>query len=256
MKIQTTSDLRVASRWFPTGSLAVNHPDNLGVVYVSVYDANKGSYQAVAYRGTAGKPEFNFSYRNREMLERKVSEWFDSLTARKTYVESCRVEQSKATELKPDQVNYISTTQTASLLRKALKKNFPSVKFSVRSDSYAGGSSIRIDWIDGPTTKQVDRIADQYQGSGFDGSIDLKYSYTRWLMPDGSTIVAHSSGTEGSRGCVPETNNAKPHKDAVLVRFGADFTFWQRHYSEPVIAKAGGPREAWQNLQDVSLPAA
>jgi hypothetical protein len=44
---------------------------------------------------------------------------------------------------------YISTTDTAKLARKMLKTAFPSVKFSVTSSSYSGGSSIRIKWLDG-----------------------------------------------------------------------------------------------------------
>ena len=45
---------------------------------------------------------------------------------------------------------YVSTTDTAKLVRAALKKAFastyPGVKFSVRSDRYADGASVRVTW--------------------------------------------------------------------------------------------------------------
>ena len=253
MRINRTAENRIAYRWYPKGSMVLNQPDGLGVAYVSLMGAVKGSWQLVAYRGTAGKPELNFSYRNREQAERKVSEWFDSLLAHKAQVVCYKAKANEPATLKAGECNYLSTAETARLIRSAVKKAFPNVKFSVRSDSYSGGSSIRVDWTDGPTTKQVNAIASQYEGSGFDGSIDLKYGFTSWLSPDGSAIVADCSGTVGSRGSVPAIHNDKPHADAVLVRFSSDFVFCSRRYSESVVATAGGPKEAWQTLQDVAL---
>lgn len=69
----------------------------------------------------------------------------------------------------------ISITETAKLVRHALKQAFPNTTFSVRSHSYSGGSSIRVNWTDGPTWKQVNPILDAFEGSGFDGMQDLKY---------------------------------------------------------------------------------
>lgn len=48
------------------------------------------------------------------------------------------------------------TTEVAKIIRSILKESFPEIKFSVRSKSYAGGSSISIHWTDGPTSKEVD----------------------------------------------------------------------------------------------------
>ena len=66
----------------------------------------------------------------------------------------------------------------ASNIRTELKRTFPGVKFSVRSESYSGGCSINIDWTDGPTGKQVEEIANKYQYGYFDGMEDL-YHYSR-----------------------------------------------------------------------------
>jgi len=69
----------------------------------------------------------------------------------------------------------MSTTETAKAVRESLKQAFPRTKFSVRSKSYSGGSSVSVYWTDGPTTKQVQPILNCFEGAGFDGMQDLKY---------------------------------------------------------------------------------
>lgn len=127
--------------------------------------------------------------------------------------------------------HYMSVADTAKLVRAALKDAFPAVKFSVRSSSYSGGASIRIAWVDGPTTEEVDRVAKPYEGADFDGSIDLKSYSTAWLSPTGVASVAHAQGTEGSRGCHPEIIGSPNHPNAVEVHFGADFIHTDREFS-------------------------
>lgn len=68
----------------------------------------------------------------------------------------------------------ISVASTAKLVRAELKKEFSGTIFSVRSKSYSGGASIRVEWTDGPTSKAVDQIVWKYRGASFDGMIDLK----------------------------------------------------------------------------------
>ena len=86
---------------------------------------------------------------------------------------------------------YINTNDTAKLIRKALKdafkKDFPNTKFSVRSKKYAGGSSIDIQWTDGPNYESVDKIAQQFAGATFDGMIDLK-EYTTHVNGKGELV--------------------------------------------------------------------
>ena len=126
---------------------------------------------------------------------------------------------------------YISVTATAKLIRAALKKAFPGVKFSVRSSSYSGGASIRVGWMDGPLAKEVEAVAGVYSSGGFDGMIDLKYSSDEWLMPDGSVSLARSRGTEGSMGTVPAYDYPAPGPGAKLVHFGANYVFCNREIS-------------------------
>lgn len=101
---------------------------------------------------------------------------------------------------------YLTAAETAKLVRKALKSNFPGVRFSVRSDTYSGGASIRVAWIDGPTEKAVDAACSPYVGADFDGMIDLKTHRDPVLLGD-------------------EDGNLRS------VSFGADFIFTERRYS-------------------------
>jgi hypothetical protein len=71
-------------------------------------------------------------------------------------------------------VRYLTTAETAKLVRQKLKATFPGQKFSVRSDNYAGGSAIRIRWTDGPRETDVRSAMHTYEGATFDGMIDLK----------------------------------------------------------------------------------
>lgn len=129
---------------------------------------------------------------------------------------------------------HLSCAETAKLVRKALKLAFPGQKFSVRSDSYAGGASIAVHWTDGPTTQQVDKVIQVYAGADFDGMIDLKTHNDHWLEPDGSSSIAKREGTTGSfveQICDPPTPQSR------LVSFGADFVQTSRNLSPETEAK-------------------
>jgi len=63
---------------------------------------------------------------------------------------------------------YIPVTEVAKLIRQCLKEAFPGVKFRVRSDKYAGGASIGVIWIDGPSTVQVEAITDRFASTYYD----------------------------------------------------------------------------------------
>lgn len=117
---------------------------------------------------------------------------------------------------------YLSCAETAKLVRKALAEAFPGVKFSVRSDTYSMGASIRVHWTDGPRSKEVEGVTRRFHGSDFDGSIDLKSSRQHWLEPDGTITLAHVTGTQGSLGYIPSADYAAPSKGAIRVHLGAD----------------------------------
>lgn len=69
-----------------------------------------------------------------------------------------------------------SYARAAKNLKAELKKAFPLVAFSVKSESYSGGSSVRVEWTDGCTTAQVKEIADKYQHGNFNSDEEI-YDY-------------------------------------------------------------------------------
>lgn len=99
---------------------------------------------------------------------------------------------------------YISVVDTAKMIRKALKEAFGAVKFSVVSDKYSGGASIRVKWTDGPNQDQVKAIAQTFQGGYFDGMQD--YAGSTYAMIDGEKV-----------------------------HFGADYVFFDREYSDKAV---------------------
>ena len=95
---------------------------------------------------------------------------------------------------------YLSCAETAKLVRAALKESFPGVKFSVRSSVYAGGASINVSYVNGPSSDQVKAVVGVFEGSYFDGMTDYKGSNYGSL-------------------------------DGVEVSFGADFIFVNRSFT-------------------------
>ena len=130
----------------------------------------------------------------------------------------------------------VSPTETAQILRKRLKVEFPGTKFSVRSERYAGGAAISVHWTDGPLSADVQSITSQYEGAGFDGMIDMKHQREHWLKSDGTVLVRHDPGTNGSTGAVAATDNR--HLDDVMppdaerVRFAADYILAHRRITD------------------------
>lgn len=133
------------------------------------------------------------------------------------------------------ETKYFTCAETAKYVRKALKRAFPTIRFSIRSKTYSGGASINVDWTDGPTGREVETVATFYEAGGFDGMIDLAYSHYHWLAPDGTISYGGTSGTEGSRGVVSAHYEPQPI-GAQLVQFGADHIPCRRCYSRGFLA--------------------
>lgn len=62
---------------------------------------------------------------------------------------------------------YVPVKEAAKQIRAALKAAFPGVKFSVRSHTYSGGSSVSVHWTDGPHRAEVDKVAQPLGGDRF-----------------------------------------------------------------------------------------
>lgn len=63
-------------------------------------------------------------------------------------------------------------------LKAELRAAFPGVKFSVVSDRFSMGDSVRVYYEDGPDRERVQAIAGKYEKGYFDGMTD-SYVYDR-----------------------------------------------------------------------------
>lgn len=141
--------------------------------------------------------------------------------------------QTPATEAAP-RPRWIDTAEVAKLIRKHLKKNFAGVKFSVRISRYSGGSSINVNWTDGPTVKQVETVTHPFQGNRFDGMIDLQYHASQWYCEEHGARVAeiygHGNGLDaiGASRCCAKSEH---------VNMGAGYIFESRDLSDEFLGE-------------------
>jgi len=85
----------------------------------------------------------------------------------------------------------------SSNMKKELKRAFPNIKFSVRSQSYSMGCNIRVDWLLGPTTREVNAIINKYQYCHFDGMVDMEeYVRSDWTDTFGGAKYVHGERRE------------------------------------------------------------
>lgn len=131
---------------------------------------------------------------------------------------------------------FIDVTEVAKLVRQSLKKDFPGVRFSVRSSRYAGGASVHVMWEEGPQEDDVRAKVKQYEGSRTDGDYSPRPVY-HYLRPDGEALVAHNPASSAMGASEPqgEDNRALARlmpTDVELVNFGADYVFCHREPSE------------------------
>jgi len=126
------------------------------------------------------------------------------------------------------ETTYISTNDTAKMIRKELKHYFPNTKFSVRGNKYSGGSSINIYWVDGPTSSEVDVITDRFQGASFDGMTDCKNYHNSFVILDGAELP-------------------------IEVHFGADYVFTRRELSPEFKAELSNIAQSILNMNTHTL---
>lgn len=92
---------------------------------------------------------------------------------------------------------YVSLDDTLKLLRAELKREFPGTKFSIRRSRGTGYGYVHVGWTDGPTDAEVSAITRGYEGEGFDGMTDCRYSIEHvGADAKGSPVRIHH-GTRG-----------------------------------------------------------
>lgn len=123
------------------------------------------------------------------------------------------------------QRRWVGAAEAAKMIRAALKRSFPGVKFSVRGHR---GSSINVDWTDGPTDAQVSKVTHGFAGNRFDGMDDLQYHADSWHCATHGATVARTYGTGDDRsGPV----NERCCEQAESVRFACGYVFTHRTLS-------------------------
>lgn len=79
-------------------------------------------------------------------------------------------------------LTWITTKDTAPLLRAALRAGSPGVKFSVRMNRGSSHGWLDVSWADGPTYSVVGELCSRYEGSRFDGMDDGYHSVPSSLV--------------------------------------------------------------------------
>jgi len=112
----------------------------------------------------------------------------------------------------PQTAQHLKCSVVAALLRDELRREFPDVRFSVRSRTYSMGASIDVRWIGDPPTVAVAPLAARFQGADFDGMQDLKTLRRHYMTREGAVGRIVNDVPEGAR----------------VVRLGADWIHLHR----------------------------
>lgn len=118
--------------------------------------------------GTAAHATDYRAYSTQERLNQKIADVKAAIDRRETYKKEAK-EKNKG--------HLSSHAAAAAAIRAELKEAFPDIKFSVTSESFSMGNSVRVKWTDGPTSEQVESISGKYQFGSFNGMEDI-YEYT------------------------------------------------------------------------------
>ena len=129
-------------------------------------------------------------------------------------------------------------------IRKELKQNFPGIKFKVVSDNFAGGDSVNVSWIDGPTSDRVDLITKKYQYGHFDGMQDMyEYSNSRDDIPQAKYVQTNREMSDETRAKIIAEHNAEWCQEA-QIRNESDYNEHMRQWNYSVV---------WRKFQETDL---
>lgn len=141
---------------------------------------------------------------------------------------------------------YLSVVETAKLVRAALKEAFPTVKFKVKSNSYSGGASIDVKYVDGPTYDQVNAIAKKFAGAYFCGMTDYQGSLYKAFQGEqvnfgaNFVFVTRMLSAAGLAKIVNETANYWGFDPAACEIIDSEFGAYVKDAWQMVLPNAGG----------------
>lgn len=132
------------------------------------------------FRGTATKETIYKRYRTEAQAIEAITNAKASHDRRKAYKAELKANPKAS-----------SHSNCAAAIREELKKEMPNYKFSVRSETFAGGDAVRISWENGPTVKQIEAIVNKYAYGRFDSMEDLSYSEHNDDLPQAKYVTTY-----------------------------------------------------------------
>lgn len=163
--------------------------DYRGMLIFTRDRADENRYDLMIYQGTASNPYANYYYRQVERRDAAVVDARKNFDSRVAY---------KA-ERKEKGGYHSTAAMAAAAIKTELQEKFPGIKFSVKSDTYSMGSSVRASWDDGPSYDEVDSLISKYQYGHFDGMNDI------YEMSNVNDSIPQAKHVFAQRGMSPET---------------------------------------------------
>jgi hypothetical protein len=85
-------------------------------------------------------------------------------------------------------------------IKKILKKAFPDIKFSVRSEGYSGGDNVNVYYTDGVPREEIEKLINHFQEGHFDGMIDMyEYSNVKKDIPQTKYLFVSREMSEATK---------------------------------------------------------
>ena len=145
---------------------------------------------------------------------------------------------------------YEGAAQTAKRVRRLLKRQFPGVKFRVRSKTYSGGSSVDVSWTDAIRRESVERAVKWLESAEFDGMIDLKtYCPPEGLDENGELVRIHGADFIHCQRSLSDAKVAEMDQrvrdifrpeDAEKILAGSDRWYWINKLEREALAAENG----------------
>lgn len=130
--------------------------------------AEDGKWFLEVYQDNSTKPLLNYYYKVEAQMMQRIEQTKQNYTSRVEYKAKRKAEQSG---------RLTGAAACADAIRAELKTVFPYIKFSVRSETFAGGDAVRVSWEDGVTVGEVENVTGKYQSGHFNGMEDI-YEYS------------------------------------------------------------------------------
>ena len=193
--------------------------------YTKNYDG-KEKVSLIIWRGQAGKPYINYLCRTPESAQSYIDQEKKAADNRERYYKEHPKANGKV---------QTESAKAALMIKTILKREYPSVRFSVRSDNFANGNSVRISWVDGVPTKEIEGFARQFESGTFDGMTDC-YNY------DNTANHPQAKYVHCQRDVSPEKNAIIREQLAKLMNIeNSDYAVVPKPYEINVRGYAYGP---------------